>query len=182
MMARRALTWAAVFFLALSCNAHESMAEDGGSADDCPFLSVAPPVTAHTEPVVGTVVDLTDGDFDTTINVAGDESWFIVFYQYPGCPQCTRWLGTLEGVAQEMAGDPTFRLARVDGRKEQRTTARFGVTEFPAIFYLHHDTLFTYSGERTEKDVINFALSGFMSEYKSPTTRRAPPPLAHGEL
>eukprot|EP00462_Mataza_sp_D1_P009199 CAMPEP_0175155106 /NCGR_PEP_ID=MMETSP0087-20121206/20770_1 /TAXON_ID=136419 /ORGANISM="Unknown Unknown, Strain D1" /LENGTH=143 /DNA_ID=CAMNT_0016442183 /DNA_START=143 /DNA_END=574 /DNA_ORIENTATION=+ len=128
-------------------------------------------------------------------SVAEGSSWFILVHDSSisdrsttarsdrtcssaGTPQT---LKMLEKLLVELQGDPTVRAAVLDVTSKDAAAAvkvffpQLSETDvLPRLKFLHQGDVFDYSKPITVDDMLNFALSGYMSDYGASTTHKLP--------
>mmetsp|Transcript_14105 Transcript_14105/g.30582 ORF Transcript_14105/g.30582 Transcript_14105/m.30582 type:complete len:222 (+) Transcript_14105:141-806(+) len=111
----------------------------------------------------GTVVDLTDDNFD---ELTASGTWFVDIYA-PWCSHCRQLEPVWVQLAEELK-EKNIKVARVDGTKHKVLLSRFGVNAFPSIFLLQHGATWVYSGTRTLASLKDFALQSHQDEVPLP--------------
>lgn len=90
---------------------------------------------------------------DTFINSKPDRPWIIMFYKYK-CPFCKVVKPELDQLA--FMSDGKFRVAMVNGYKEELLKETFDVTGYPSIFLIKDNKVQKYTGKRTADNFLEF--------------------------
>lgn len=94
---------------------------------------------------------------DRFLEVKRDGHWLIMFYA-PWCGHCKRLEPVWAHVAQALY-NTNIRVGRIDCTRFTSMASEFGVSGFPTIMFLKGDIAqYTFTGDRTKEDIINFAL------------------------
>lgn len=94
---------------------------------------------------------------DRFLEVKKDGHWLIMFYA-PWCGHCKRLEPVWAHVAQALY-NTNIRVGRIDCTRFTSVASEFGVSGFPTIMFLKGDIAqYTFTGDRTKQDIINFAL------------------------
>ncbi|GLH03080.1 Protein disulfide-isomerase [Gryllus bimaculatus] len=115
------------------------------------FLFVALFHSAHLS-TASRVLELSDRFLD----IKKDGQWLIMFYA-PWCAHCKRLEPIWAHVAQALRGT-SIRVGRVDCTRFTSVATEFSVSGFPTIMFLKDDVHFTFRGDRTKDEIVNFAL------------------------
>nr|BAN20763.1 protein disulfide isomerase, putative [Riptortus pedestris] len=94
---------------------------------------------------------------DRFLDVRKDGHWLVMFYA-PWCAHCKRLEPVWAHVAQALYNS-NIRVGKVDCTRYTTMSTTFGVSGFPTIMFLKGDVKeFTFQGDRTKDEIINFAL------------------------
>lgn len=94
---------------------------------------------------------------DRFLEVKKDGHWLIMFYA-PWCGHCKRLEPVWAHVAQALY-NTNIRVGRIDCTRFTSVASEFGVAGFPTIMFLKGDIAqYTFTGDRTKEDIMNFAL------------------------
>jgi len=101
------------------------------------------------------VVKLTAANFKEKV-LNGNELWFVEFYA-PWCGHCQRLTPEWEKLAGALKG--IINVGAVDMTTDQEAGAAYGIRGFPTIkfFGANKNAPEDYQGERSARDMINFA-------------------------
>jgi thiol-disulfide isomerase/thioredoxin len=85
------------------------------------------------------------------------------------CSHCTRFAPTYEQIAQQLHSQqknssPKARqvnVAKVDGAAERALSSRFSVKGFPSFYLIDGWTVREYDGNRSQENIIKFALEDY---------------------
>lgn len=92
----------------------------------------------------------------TSGSTTGD--WFVEIYA-PWCQHCIALQPVWEELADDLRG--SIAVAKVDGSANPLTVARFNVTGYPTLLFLHRGFYYEYSGERSFDKLRQFAVEGW---------------------
>lgn len=93
---------------------------------------------------------------DRFLDIRKDGQWLIMFYA-PWCAHCKRLEPIWAHVAQALRGT-NIRVGKVDCTRFTGVATEFSVSGFPTIMFLKDDLQFTFRGDRTKEEIVNFAL------------------------
>jgi len=116
---------------------------------------------------------LTDANFehDTQASTGGTTGdWLVEFYA-PWCGHCKKLAPIWEQVATDLKG--SVNVAKLDATEHTYTARRFDVRGFPTIKLLHRGNMYDFNGQRTAKDLAEFASKTFETAASKPI----PPPF-----
>ncbi|KAB0796796.1 hypothetical protein PPYR_10857 [Photinus pyralis] len=82
--------------------------------------------------------------------------WLVMFYA-PWCGHCKR-LEPIWGHIAQTLYKTNIRVAKIDCTRFTGLAKEFGINGFPTIKFFKVDQDFTYNGDRTKEDIVNFAL------------------------
>lgn len=117
------------------------------------------------------VVILTDTNFD---NLTRHGTWLVDVWA-PWCPHCKDLEATWDKLADSLQGK--VNVSKVDATVEKGLLHRFSsIQGFPAIFHVHGGETRQYDGQRTLRQLTEFALEGWKGQpalpaWQSPTSR-----------
>ena len=84
---------------------------------------------------------------------------FLVLFYAPWCHHCQQIEPIWSQVAQQLHNkDQNIFVARVDCTKYTSVSTHFAIKGFPTILFINKDKRIEFRGERTKKDIIDFAL------------------------
>lgn len=92
---------------------------------------------------------------DRFIPLRHEGMWLIKFYA-PWCGHCKKLEPIFKHVSQSLAHDP-IRVARIDCTRFPSVAVEFGIRGYPTVMFLKGENTFTYEGDRTREDIVNFA-------------------------
>lgn len=104
---------------------------------------------------------LTDASFEhdtQAITGATTGDWLVEFYA-PWCGHCKKLAPVWELVATELSG--TVNVASVDCTENTVTAKRFNVRGYPTIKFIKAGKVYDYNGDRSQKSLVDFALTGY---------------------
>ena len=104
-------------------------------------------------PVENDIMVLTDSTFDKALEKY--ENMFIVFYA-PWCGHCKKLLPELEKAAKVLVNENII-VAKVDATKEKKSARKYKITSYPTLNFFKENTYIKYKGQRTAKDLIDWA-------------------------
>ncbi|XP_021924903.1 protein disulfide-isomerase TMX3 isoform X2 [Zootermopsis nevadensis] len=93
---------------------------------------------------------------DRFLDIRKDGHWLIMFYA-PWCAHCKRLEPVWSHVAQALH-NTNIRVGRIDCTRFTGMATEFGVSSFPVILFLNGDFQYTFKGDRTKEEIVNFAL------------------------
>lgn len=94
---------------------------------------------------------------DRFLDIRKDGMWLVMFYA-PWCAHCKRLEPVWSHVAQSLH-NTNIRVGRVDCTRFTNIASEFSISAFPTILFLKGDThQFTFHGDRTKDEIINFAV------------------------
>lgn len=94
---------------------------------------------------------------DRFLEIKKDGHWLVMFYA-PWCAHCKRLEPIWAHVAQALYNS-NIRVGRIDCTKYTSMSSTFSISGFPTIMFLKGDIKeFTFQGDRTKDEIINFAL------------------------
>ncbi|XP_030831454.1 protein disulfide-isomerase TMX3 [Strongylocentrotus purpuratus] len=101
--------------------------------------------------VQGNVIELDERFID-----AKDQGKWLVEFYAPWCGHCQKLKPVWADVGiQMMKNHPKLHVARLDGTRFGKVMDMFDVKGFPTIKYIEGDKVFTHTGGRTSKDIID---------------------------
>ncbi|KAK3088651.1 hypothetical protein FSP39_021908 [Pinctada imbricata] len=104
-------------------------------------------------PSSGPVIELTDDNFSNHIETG---SHFIKFYA-PWCGHCKRLAPTWEELAQQLKGDKSVTIAKVDCTVHRATCDSYSVRGYPTLlFFKNGEKASEYSGGRELGDLKDY--------------------------
>jgi thioredoxin domain-containing protein 10 len=111
--------------------------------------------------ILGSVVVVSDTSrvlelSDRFLDIRKDGQWLVMFYA-PYCAHCKRLEPIWSHVAQALH-NTNIRVGRIDCTRFTSTATQFGVSGFPTILFLNGEYQYTFSGDRTKEEIVNFAL------------------------
>ncbi|EAR96425.2 thioredoxin domain protein (macronuclear) [Tetrahymena thermophila SB210] len=109
------------------------------------------------------IVMLDQSNFDKVTQGFKDKSWVLLFYA-PWCPHCNDIQSVYESLQKKHQDKFTF--AQIDSEKSLEIKERFGVSQFPTILVVDHQTQLyhKYRGTRQE-DIIELFLTKNYKEF-----------------
>lgn len=93
---------------------------------------------------------------DRFLDIRKDGQWLVMFYA-PWCAHCKRLEPIWSHVAQALH-NTNIRVGRVDCTRFTNVASEFGVSGFPTILFLNGEIQYTFKGDRTKEEIVNFAL------------------------
>ncbi|XP_050709769.1 protein disulfide-isomerase TMX3-like isoform X2 [Eriocheir sinensis] len=102
---------------------------------------------------------------DRFLELRGESTWLVMFYA-PWCGHCKKLEPIWNHVAHALYGTE-IRVGRVDCTRFTAVATEFAVKGFPTIMYIQGDRRHTFRGDRTNEDIVGFAV------------RMAAPPVQH---
>ncbi|KAL4504482.1 hypothetical protein ABPG72_009928 [Tetrahymena utriculariae] len=122
------------------------------------FLSKAP-IFDENSPILM----LDQSNFDEITQGFKEKSWVLLFYA-PWCPHCNDIQSVYESLQKKL--QDKFIFAQIDSEKSLEIKERFGVSQFPTILVVDHETQIyhKYRGTRQE-DVIELFLTKNYKEF-----------------
>ncbi|XP_054164892.1 protein disulfide-isomerase TMX3-like [Oppia nitens] len=97
--------------------------------------------------------------FLEVLNREGEWRSFLVLFYAPWCYHCQQLEPVWGQVAQQIHNeDKEIYVGRVDCTKYTTLSTHFNIKGFPTILYINKDKRFEFRGERTKKEMIDFAL------------------------
>lgn len=101
------------------------------------------------------VIQLTEGNFDK-LTASGE---WLVTISAPWCFHCRNLEPTWKRVAERLVGRTN--VAAVNAEEYPALATRFHIPGFPSIFHLRPGETRQYEGDRSEEDLVHFALEGW---------------------
>jgi len=101
------------------------------------------------------VVVLTKDNFDV---LTKEGRWLLEFYA-PWCGHCKKLEPTYAKIATELKGK--VNVGKVDCTAETEIGQRFSVQGYPTVKLLNERKLYDYSGDRSQDNLVQFALTEF---------------------
>lgn len=92
---------------------------------------------------------------DRFLEVKQEGAWLVKFYA-PWCGHCKKLEPVWQQVAQALY-NTDIRVGRVDCTKFTNVATEFGVRGFPTILFMKGSKIQEYKGDRTKKDLVQFA-------------------------
>ncbi|XP_069701598.1 protein disulfide-isomerase TMX3 isoform X1 [Periplaneta americana] len=93
---------------------------------------------------------------DRFLDIRKDGQWLLMFYA-PWCAHCKRLEPIWAHVAQALH-NTNIRVGRIDCTRFTGMAVEFGVSGFPTIMFLKGEFQYTFKGDRTKEEIVNFAL------------------------
>ncbi|XP_065349237.1 protein disulfide-isomerase TMX3 [Cloeon dipterum] len=93
---------------------------------------------------------------DRFLDIRKDGQWLVKFYA-PWCAHCKRLEPIWNHVAQSLH-NTNIRVGKVDCTRFTAMATEFKVSGFPTIMFMKGSELFTFRGDRTKQDIVDFAL------------------------
>lgn len=93
---------------------------------------------------------------DRFLDIRKDGQWLVMFYA-PWCAHCKRLEPIWAHVAQALH-NTNIRVGRIDCTRFTGMAVEFGVSGFPTIMFLKGEFQYTFKGDRTKEEIVNFAL------------------------
>ena len=104
-------------------------------------------------PVENDIMILTDSTFDKALEKY--ENIYIVFYA-PWCGHCKTLLPEFEKAAKVLVNENII-VAKIDATKEKKSARKYKITSYPTLYFFKENTYIKYKGQKTEKDLIEWA-------------------------
>ncbi|XP_055843944.1 protein disulfide-isomerase TMX3 [Episyrphus balteatus] len=93
---------------------------------------------------------------DRFIDVRHESQWLVMFYA-PWCAYCKRTEPVFGLVAQSLHST-NVRVGRLDCTRFPAAAREFRIRGYPTIMFIKGNMEFTYSGDRTKEDLVDYAL------------------------
>ena len=104
------------------------------------------------------VLELND-KFVDLVNRQSEWRSFLVLFYAPWCHHCQQIEPVWSQVAQQLHNkDQNIFVGRLDCTKHSSVSSHFSIRGFPTILYINKDKTVEFRGERTKKEIIDFAL------------------------
>ncbi|XP_043465597.1 protein disulfide-isomerase TMX3 isoform X1 [Leptopilina heterotoma] len=93
---------------------------------------------------------------DRFLDIRKEGQWLLMMYA-PWCAHCKSLEPIWSHVAQHLYASP-IRVGRVDCTRFTNVAQTFKIKGFPTILFLKGEQEFTYHGDRSRDEIVNFAL------------------------
>jgi thiol-disulfide isomerase/thioredoxin len=105
-------------------------------------------------------------------------SWFVLF-KAEQCGHCARIRPIFDQLGDdEEIAEKGIVLATIDAPSNRKTAARFHITGFPVMLFLHRGQIYRFKGRRTFENLKKFVVEDVHSMLGGPI----PPPLSSLEV
>ncbi|XP_059489335.1 protein disulfide-isomerase TMX3 [Neocloeon triangulifer] len=93
---------------------------------------------------------------DRFLDIRKDGQWLVKFYA-PWCAHCKRLEPIWNHVAQTLH-NTNIRVGKVDCTRFTAVATELKISGFPTIMFMKGEEVFTFRGDRTKQDIVDFAL------------------------
>lgn len=112
------------------------------------------------------ILELTDSNYESVLSAIGPTSPLLLLFTSPDCRYCHQMADEYETLSSdEHVRKAGVHIASVDGAANRRLRMRFGVDQYPTLFYLiDGERMYTYRGERSAQHMRSFVLKGYENQ------------------